>query len=217
MASVAPSTAPAGNERVVLHGVNWQTYNDLCGNVGDLSIRLTFDGSNLEIMSPSRWHEVCGRFFGLMIATLAAELEIPIGIGGSTSFRRADLQRGLEPDECYWIGNERAVREKREIDLTVDPPPDLAIEIDISPSRLNRPAIYAALRVPEIWRFDGENLHVELLQADGSYHLSDTSLSFAFLPVHELARFLALAEQQGVSAGLRAFVQWVREHNFEVH
>lgn len=216
MASVVPSTPVPANDRFVLHGVSWQTYDDLCGNVGDHSIRLTFDGSDLEIMSPSRWHEVCGRFIGQMIVTLATELEISIGIGGSTTFRRADLKRGLEPDECYWIGNERAVREKREIDLAVDPPPDLAIEIDVSPSRLNRPAIYAALRVPEIWRFDGENLHIELLQDDGSYRLSDTSLSFAFLPVHELARFLALAEQQGVSAGLRAFTEWVRDQKFEV-
>ncbi|HEY2253547.1 MAG TPA: Uma2 family endonuclease [Planctomycetaceae bacterium] len=215
MANATPAIPIPANERFVLHGVSWQTYDDLCGNVGDHPIRLTFDGSNLEIMSPSRWHEVCGRFFGLMIVTLAAELDIPIGIGGSTTFRRADLQRGLEADECYWISNERAVREKREIDLTIDPPPDLAIEIDVSPSRLNRPAIYAALRVPEIWRFDGENLHVELLQADGSYHPSETSLTFAFLPVHELARFLALAEQQGVAAGLRAFTEWVREQHFE--
>jgi Uma2 family endonuclease len=121
MASADVSTAFAANDRVVLHGVSWQTYDDLCGNVGDHPIRLTFDGNNLEIMSPSRWHEVCGRFIGLMIATLAAELGIPIGIGGSTTFRRADLERGLEPDECYWIANERTVREKREIDLTIDP------------------------------------------------------------------------------------------------
>jgi len=216
MANAELSVPIPANERFVLHGVSWQTYADLCGNVGDLPIRLTFDGSNLEIMSPSRWHEVCGRFMGLMIVTLAAELDISIGIGGSTTFRRADLARGLEPDECYWIAHEQAVREKREIDLTVDPPPDLAIEIDISPSRLNRPAIYAALRVPEIWRFDGENLHVELLQSDGVYCPAETSLSFPFLPVHELARFVAQAEQQGVSTALRAFTEWVREQRFGV-
>jgi Uma2 family endonuclease len=216
MASVAaPTTLPA-NERIVLHDVSWETYANLRANLGDHPIRLTYDGSNLEIMSPSRWHELAGRFLGRMITTMAGELNIQIGTGGSTTFQQADQKRGLEPDECFWIANEARVRGKRDIDLTVDPPPDLAIEIDISPSRLNRPGIYAAIRVPEIWRFDGEELHAELLQRDGKYQPAESSKCFPFLPLYELTRFLLQVEQSGEINTMQSFVQWLREQNFRV-
>ena len=185
-------------------------------NLGESPIRLTYDGSNLEIMSPSRGHEMASRFLGRMIGNMAVELNLPISTGGSTTFQRADLERGLEPDECFWIANEMAVREKLEIDLATDPPPDLAIEIDISPSRLDRPRVYAALRVPEIWRYDGEELNIDLLQADGEYRSSATSLSFPFLPVNELARFLSLVHQSGETECMRIFIRWLREQNFKV-
>jgi Uma2 family endonuclease len=151
-----------------------------------------------------------------LITLMTFELKIAFKHGGSMTFRRADLRRGLEPDVCYWIASEPDLRGKREIDLTTDPPPDLAIEIDISPSRLDRPKIYAALRIPELWRYDGEVLHVELLHSDGTYHPSETSASFPFLPVQELTRFLALSELEGDAHAQSMFMQWLREQNFEV-
>lgn len=213
MATITPPAVQPADERVVLHDVRWELYELLRRELGDRQIRLTYDGRNLEIMSPSRWHDLVGRCLGRLIAALADELNIEIGTGGSTTFRRDDIHRGLEPDECFWIANESAVRGKREIDLAVDPPPDLAIEIDISPSPLDRSAVYAALRVPEVWHYDGECLHVELLQSDGTYHPSDKSRSFPSLRVAELPRFLAMAERDGETQALRAFVQWVREQD----
>jgi len=214
MATVTPITAFPANDRVVLRNVSWETYKGFRRNLGENPIRLTYDGSNLEIMSPSRWHEFAGRFLGRMVAMLAFELRIPIATGGSTTFQRDDLKRGLEPDECFWIAHESEVRGKREIDVAVDPPPDLAIAIDISPSRLDRPQIYAALQVPEIWRFDGENLHVEMRQADGTYLPSETSTCFPFLPVHELPQFLSRVEHEGEVQAMQAFVDWIRERGF---
>ena len=214
MATIAPlSTFPA-NDRVVLHNVDWQTYTSLRRNLQQNPVRLTYDGNNLEIMSPSRWHEFAGQFLGRMVAMLAFELRIAIATGGSTTFQRDDLKRGLEPDECFWIAHESSVRGKRDIDLTVDPPPDLAIEIDISPSPLDRPRIYAALQVPEIWHFDGEHLRVELRQADSTYRDSQTSQCLPFLPVHELVRYLLQAEHDGESQTMQAFVDWIREQGF---
>jgi Uma2 family endonuclease len=219
MATVATARIATPNDRVVLHNVSWETYTALRRNL-DLEhshARLTFDGSNLEIMSPSRFHEFSGRFLGRLVAILSLELGIPIATGGSTTFQRADLERGLEPDECFWFAHELQVRDKHDIDLSVDPPPDLAIEIDISPSRLDRPRIYAALQVPEIWRYDGEHLVVELRQSDGTYLVSETSLALPFFPVHEFVRFLSQIEQDGEYLALRAFVRWIREQNFPVH
>jgi len=214
MATVSPLTAFPANDRVVLHNVSWETYTALRRNLGESPVRLTYDGSNLEITSPSRWHEFAGRFLGRMVAMLAFELRIPIATGGSTTFQRGDVKRGLEPDECFWIAHEPDVRGKRDINIGIDPPPDLAIEIDISPSRLDRPQIYAALQVPEIWRFDGENLHVEIRQADGTYLPGETSKSFPFLPVHELMQFLLRVEHDGEMQAMLAFVEWIREQGF---
>jgi Uma2 family endonuclease len=216
MASVAPAVAASANDRVVLYNVDWQTYENLRNDLGESPVRLTYDGNNLEIMSPSRQHEHVKMVLTSLITLLTVELKIPLSNGGSMTFRRADLKRGLEPDACYWIAHESDVRGRNELDLTTDPPPDLAIEVDISPSRLDRPKIYAALRIPELWRYDGEALQVEILHSDGTYHPSEASASFPFLPVRELARFLAISEIEGDGPCQIAFVQWLREQNFEV-
>lgn len=216
MSSVTVATALSPNDRVVLYNVGWQTYDNLRRDLDESPIRLTYDGSNLEIMSPSREHERVKMVFAGLITLMTFELRIPVESGGSMTFRRADLNRGLEPDLCYWVANQALVRGKREFDAANDPPPDLAIEIDISPSRLDRSKIYAALRVPELWRYDGEALHVEVLQADGTYLPSDFSPSFPFLPTHQLARFIASAEQQGDVEAQWLFVEWIREQNFKV-
>ena len=133
------------------------------------------------------------------------------------TFQRSDVERGLEPDECFWVASELLVREKEELDFTVDPPPDLAIEIDVSPSRLDRPAIYATLQVPELWIFDGEEVRVELLNRQGAYLPSATSVCFPFLPVHELASFIALGRKRSDTETLRLFIDWVREQKFQVN
>ena len=103
---------------------------------------------------------------------MTEELDIPIRSGGSTTFKSQILKKGLEPDECYWIANEHLVRGRLDLDLEVDPPPDLAVEVEITRSVLNRMGIYASLRVPEVWRSDGDQIIVEQLQADGTYATS---------------------------------------------
>ena len=120
---------------------------------------------------------------GRLIEMLTFELDIPILGGGSTTFKHKELLRGLEPDECYWIANESVVRGKLEVDLTCDPPPDLAVEIDVTISSLNRQSIYAARGVPELWRFDGKTLRVHELQPNGEYAHLNTSPAFPFLPL----------------------------------
>jgi Uma2 family endonuclease len=133
----------------------------------------------------------------------------------ATVVKRQDLERGLEPDECYWIANEAKVSETVEIDFEHDPPPDLAVEIEISRSALNRQNIYAVLGVPEIWRFDGERLRVCLRKRSGKYVESKASAAFPFLPVQELVQFLRTDEPLNETARLRQFVEWIRSQNFD--
>jgi Uma2 family endonuclease len=127
------------------------------------------------------------------------------------TFQREDLARGLEPDECYWIEHESVVRGRDDIDLETDPPPDLVLEIEISRSALDRMSIYAALGVPEVWRWDGTKLAVNLLTRRGTYRMSDRSKAFPFLPLAEFARFLEPTKLSETQL-LRSFRTWVRKH-----
>ncbi|HEV3257847.1 MAG TPA: Uma2 family endonuclease [Gemmataceae bacterium] len=202
--------APA-DQRFLLFNVSWKTYETFLAELGDRPIRLTYDRGNLELMAPSHVHERYKKILGRIIDTLTLELNILMKSGGSTTFKRKDLERGMEPDECYYIENEPLVRGKMEIDLTTDPPPDICIEIDITSSSLDRQGIYAAMRVPEIWRFDGESLRVYRLDANGDYQLCDRSPTFPFLPLDEIARFLQQANVADETSLIRAFITWLRE------
>jgi Uma2 family endonuclease len=196
--------------RIVLPGVSWRTYLSLLDDIGGRHLRLTYDGKDLEIMAPLRSHEVYGRLLAKMVDTLALELNIPISSGGSTTLRRDDMKKGLEPDQCFYIANEAKMRGKLTYDPAVDPPPDLAIEIDITRSSLDRQEIYAALGVPEIWRFDGQTLKVFELQPGKTYAERDSSPGFPTLPLGEVVRFLRLIEAMDETSWLRMFRDWVR-------
>ena len=216
MATVLEPRRQAPDERFVLWGVDWEVYDAIATALADRPTRITFDGENLEFMSPSRIHEWYADLIARFFEALTFELDIPISSGGSMTFRRRDLRRGLEPDKCYWIQNESAVRGKRELDLRIDPPPDLAIEIEVSRSALDRLAIYARLRVPEVWRFDGERVHIHLLQEGGSYADGNESLCLPLLPVHDIADFLQLEDRLDDTTRVRRFIEHVRPR-FEGH
>src|SRR5207245_1021857 len=158
------------DQRLLLYGVSWQEYGRMLRAFAERpSLRVTYDRGTLEIMTLSLEHESLVRFFNLLILALTLELGLPLKGGGSTTFGRRRRRRGLEPDECYWIANEFLVRAKEKLDLRQDPPPDLAIEVDVSYSTLDRMSIYAALRVPEVWRYGGRALTFHVLGADRQY------------------------------------------------
>ncbi len=209
-ATLSPQVLARENESVLLHGVRWSTYEALLEDMGNRHIRLTYDNGDLEIMTSSARHERCKKLIGRMIDAMTEELDIPIRSGGSTTFKQELKNAGLEPDECYWVANEPAVRGLDELDLEVDPAPDIAVEIEISTSVLNRMGIYAALRVPEIWRSDGKRILVEQLQDDGTYASLSQSPSFPWLPLDELSRFLVASATMGETAWIRSFRSWVR-------
>ncbi|MBY0527556.1 MAG: Uma2 family endonuclease [Gemmataceae bacterium] len=207
-------TVPAANEpHVVLYGISFDFYKTFVAAVGARpSLRLTFDGKNLEIMTISPLHEIYKRLLGNLIVVMAMELKLPIKCCGAFTFTRVDLERGLEPDECFYVKNERVVRGRTDIDFSRDPVPDLAVEVEVSRNVLNRLSIYASFGVPELWRFDGETLRAFYLRPDGEYEPREQSPSFPFLPLAELVPFI----QRGVSTDdvsiLLEFRDWVREH-----
>lgn len=155
-------------QRVLLSNVSWETYEALLADHASSSApRFTFDRGMLEIMSPSPEHEKVNRRIAQLVLAVTEEMDVEAEDLGSTTFRRKDIERGFEPDSCFYIQNEAQVRGKDRIDLTVDPPPDLVIEIDITSPSINKLPIYAQLGVPEVWRYDGEKLVILKFVHDG--------------------------------------------------
>jgi Uma2 family endonuclease len=212
---MSPTTIPA-ERRVTLDGVSWQFYQNMLDEVGESHVRLTFDRGRLEIMSPLPIHEQVKKVLARLIEAYADEMHLTIEGLGSTTFDREDLQKGLEPDECYYVANASAVIGKEEFDWTIDPPPDLAIEVDISRPDVARQPIYAALGVAEIWRYDGREV-VSLHRVGGDrasgearYVAGGKSLAFPELAMGELNRLLQVGLAEGQTAAVRGLREWCR-------
>lgn len=201
------------SDYLYLPEVSWQTYVNLrreSDNSGR-HLRITFDHGRMEIMSPSQKHEHKKTLIGRMIEAYTEELNIPINSSGSTTFQDELAEKGLEPDECYYVQNEAAVRGLDDIKLGVDPPPDLAIEVDITTSVIKRLPIYASFGFPEVWRYRNGLIEVHLLGNDGQYSVHDSSKCFPTLPVSKLTEFLAMQGQTDETTWIRSFRAWVRE------
>jgi len=155
-------------------------------------------------------HENVKRLIGRMIEAFTEELNIEIESASSTTFKREDLERGFEPDECYYIEHAAAICSKDDIDMTVDPPPDLIIEIDISRSSLNKFGIYRALGIPEVWRYDGESLRLYVLH-DNDYIEVQQSRVLSQLPIDTLTYLLSQRSLLGETQLVRQFRSRVRE------
>lgn len=196
-------------EIIHLSGISWQTYENLLNELSvSRRLRLTYNRGNLEIMVPSPEHERYKKILGRFVETLSEELEISIDPLGSTTFKRPD-SIGAEPDECFYIGNINVIRGKKRIDLQLDPPPDLVIEIDITSGSKNRFEVYAIMGVPEIWLYNGTKFTINILQ-NNEYVSVNQSLAFPNLPLLEIADFLAQVEQKDYLDLVREFRNWVK-------
>jgi Uma2 family endonuclease len=190
---------------VVLRNVSWQTYKALMVDVGDdRAWRIAYNEEVLEIRMPLQEHEFPKIMIAKFVAALSEELEIEIMELGSLLLEREDLTRAIEPDTCFYIQNESLVR-GRNIQLPNDPPPDLAVESDYTSSSLNKFAIYAALGVPELWRYRNQTLTIYQL-VEGEYQEVNQSLAFPFLPIAEVPGFI----EQSIIIGQRSAVRLFR-------
>jgi len=198
-------------DRVVLPNISWQTYQSLIRDFEqEPAIRLTYDRGMLEIRMPLDPHETYKKLLGRLVEAATEELDIEIRSLGSRTCDRADLARGLEPDQCYYIQNEALVRGVAQIDLNQFPPPDLALEIDITSSSINRLSIYATLGVPEVWRYNGQTLTI-LSWQNGEYLSLDRSIALPLLNAEDLVRFLALRNAIGETKLVKQFRRWVKD------
>ena len=212
MTAVARPPAPQQPVSPVMSGVSWETYERLRRELDEAgsNVRITYDRGRMVLMSPTPRHDKWKKLIGQLIEALAAELGLHISAFGSTTWRRQDLARGLEADECYYVQRAESMRGKMEIDLGTDPPPDLALEIEVTHLALNKAAVYAALGIPELWRYDGERLEVLHLQPDGSYAAARTSLAFPGFDATVLHRFVGMYSASLDDEIVQAFRDWLR-------
>ena len=206
MASVVSSP----EQLVILNRVTWDTYERLIAEQGEKGgMRFTYDEGVLEIMVLSSRHEEPNRTLALIVEVVAAELEIEVRRLGSTTFKRKDLHKGFEPDSCFYVQHADDVRGKVEINLGIDPPPDLSIEVDITRDSLDRFPIFAAVGIPEVWRFDGSKVAIFLL-ISGEYVEATNSLAFKSVTGEILTRFLEDSLKLKSPAWLRTVQEWAR-------
>jgi Uma2 family endonuclease len=197
-------------QRTVLYNLSWDTFEALLRDTGEhRGSRFAYDCGTLEIMTPLFEHENPKIQFDRLIFSLAEELDIEVISAGSTTLKRKSLAKGIEPDSCYYIQNEAAMRGRETLNLEIDPPPDLAVEIDITTSSVNKFNIYAALGVAELWRYDGEVLKFYQL-VENQYIEIKFSLAFPLVSVGDMNRFIQQGKTMGEIALLKSFRAWVR-------
>ncbi|QIR39821.1 Uma2 family endonuclease [Tolypothrix sp. PCC 7910] len=198
-------------QRVLLQDVTWQELETIIEELGEhRAARIAYDKGILEIMAPLPEHEDDKEIISDLIKALLEELDIECRCLGSTTFKNQLMVQGIEPDQCFYIKNEALIRGKKRLDLTVDPPLDLALEVDIT-SRTH-PHIYQTLKVPELWRFEKGILTINILE-DGNYIESQSSLNFPHLPlIAVITQYLENSKTAGRNATLKAFRSWVKQY-----
>jgi Uma2 family endonuclease len=196
--------------RIILHNTSWETYERLMKERGESRVpRFAYDRGELEIMSPSTEHESIAYYIGLLVAVFAEEAGVDLYGAGSTTFDREDLERGFEPDACFYVRNAERVRGKPRIDLSLDPPPDLVIEVDITNPSLDKFSIYVQTGIPEIWRLDGERLAIFELCDEGYVEVAE-SKTLPPLTSEALSGLIEKSSSLNIATWIRRVREWTR-------
>jgi Uma2 family endonuclease len=190
---------------LTVSGVSWEEYEDLLDDLADRPpVRVSYDEGTLEIMSPLPEHERYKEFISYLVRAFADDKNLPLEGMGSTTWKRPQLRKGAEADTCFYVTNAHRIVGKPDIDLAVDPPPDVVVEIDTTNRSHRKLAIYAALHVPEIWRYDGKQLEMYVLQNE-SYVKTASSASLIGLSASLVTEFLEISKTRGQTEALRLF------------
>jgi Uma2 family endonuclease len=208
-------TVQLGEQRIAIRDVRWEVYDLLSDAIGEKQhVFLAYDGKDLEIMTKGRIHESYRELVGKLVGAVTYELRIRCRSLGETTWKREAIQRGLEADHCYYFSAEKIAADvaavaRKSNDISDYPNPDLAVEVDISPPLVDRPAIYAALKVPELWRFEENSMVIEHLGADGTYSPAESS---RFLPVQadEVYRWVAVEDSTDELIWEQRVREWAR-------
>ncbi|MEG4961679.1 MULTISPECIES: Uma2 family endonuclease [unclassified Microcoleus] len=198
-------------QQLLVEDVNWQQFESILAELGERrASRLSYSNGRLEIIVPLPEHEKAKEIIGDMVKILLETRQIAFESLGSTTLKNESMSQAVEPDTCFYIQNQAAVIGKNRLDMSIDPPPDLAIEIDLtSRTQLDN---YQILRVPELWRYARRGLQINVLQAE-QYIESDVSPTFPNIPIVELVnQYTQQSQVAGRTPAIQAFKIWVGEN-----
>ncbi len=209
MLDIQSPPKPIGEKRMVFRSLDWAAFKQIQSLLSHkTNARFTYDSGVLEITMPLEIHERFARLIELFVRILVMETGQKMKTMGSTTLDREELLKSAEPDDCYYIQNYALVAD-HEVDLQKDPPPDLVVEVDITHTDIDKVRLYAAMGVPEFWRFNGREWRILCLQ-DAQYVERQTSPTFLLVEKADLFRFLNQAMLDEIGAEID-FRQWVRE------
>ncbi len=202
------------DKRLTISDVAWEDYERFAAAIGEGSnLRVAFDGKDIEIMTTGPYHEGLRSRLEAFIAVVAGELNIEREALGQTTWSRPNVNRGVESDLCYYFDPAKlaactSAMEGESNNVSDYPNPDLAIEIDLSPSRIDRPGIYRALQVPEIWRLRKKSISIEQLGPDG--YVASAASRYLYVRPDEVMLW-SVGEEARLRVGWeRRLREWVR-------
>ncbi len=204
-----------GEQRIAIRGVPWELYDALSNAIGQRQhVYLAYDGKDLEIITKGRVHEDYKDLVGQLVHAIADELRIPRSAAGETTWKRHEIVCGIEADRSYFfqaqkLAKDRDALKRRSDDVADYPNPDLAVEIELTAPQIDRDAIYAALRVPELWRFDGESVVIVQLGPDGTYSRTEAS-KFLLIQADEIRHWLLEEDTDDLVAWRDRLRTWIQ-------
>lgn len=205
-----PQAADPDEPHVVFHDVSWQFYEALSRECDEQPTRINYANGTCEIMTISVEHEGYKDAIGYMLGAIAVEFKVPIATRGSATLKLESKEKALEADQCCWVANEAVIRPLKRLDLTIHPPPDLVVEIDITHAVVDRESIYAAIGVPEMWHFDARTGLTAWERVDEEWARIEFSKSLPMIRVSDLNPFLRRWWEDGHTAVMTDFQDWLR-------
>lgn len=210
MSTIEKTAVELPESRIVMYDVEWSTYVDLADQRRGSIPRMTYDEGTLELMSPKRMHESIGSLIGRLVEVYSEEKEIEVISLASTTVCRADLKKGYEADESYYVTHAAQMLEKEELEFEIDPAPDLVIEVEITRSAIHKLKLFAQLVVPEVWRHDGKVLEM-LRLVDGQYQVIQSSVELPGLRNELIESALASRAKIGETKLIKEFRQQIKQ------
>jgi Uma2 family endonuclease len=195
---------------VIFHNATWADYEELLAQVGEASgLRISFNDGTLKVMTLSHEHEKYADFVKRLVSALSLRLRINILFFGSATMKKQKQTKGNEPDASFYVQTAAAIGNRIQLDLSVDPPPDVVVEVDIHHDSRDNYPIYAILGVPEIWRYDGQEMTILHLQEAG-YVSAERSRALPLLTSQVLTAYLRRMQQEGEFNAILAFDEWLQ-------
>lgn len=197
---------------LILRDISWEEYEEILHALGEAKgLRISYDKGTLQVMTLSTRHEKYARLIDNMVSLLSVTMRIKVLCYGSATMKKQHELKGAEPDSCFYVQNAELVGRKNDIDFSIDPAPDIVVEVDLGHDSLSKFPIYAALGVPEIWRYDGEIMSIYHLAQD-RYVTAPASQALPALSSDTLTEFLSRSHREDQYEVLLAFENWLQAH-----